>query len=527
MGLYRAITRGLQLASVLAVCSPISVFAQSEPGTSGEVETPEVETPEVGTPDVETPDVETPEVQTTEVETPEVETFAPEVPTLHLLSADEVANAPAPENSSGVRVEESTGLGTNLLWVPRVIFYVPNQLLRLTFVPLQGLSYVWGRYRLPERFHDVFFNASGTFGIVPVFFLDTGFGFSAGARLTHSNLFGKNESLTLRASYGGRFEQLYNLAIDSGQRFGQITFGLEAGIERGGREPFYGIGNADESPYDSTMAPIDASDRSLAVRSRFKQNLSYIKAWSSYPLASDVKLKLSSEVRVQRFRDENDRDDKNTFDIFDPNSLVSLQEGTQDLYTQMQLSFDNRENVDRYVDTIMGPGLYAAAWLGYAQGFDGDPSNHFRYAVDLQRVINLWRGDRLLVLRALVDGVTAKLDEIPFADLPEIGGARLLRGYAGDRFRDRLHTLGTVEYQFNLSDKGTAFLFVDSGRVWRKWSDLEFEGLRTGYGGGIIVQTGASFVARAQLATSTDGGFFFNLAFDPMYQPQVTREAQP
>ncbi|MBL4632844.1 MAG: hypothetical protein JKY56_03175 [Kofleriaceae bacterium] len=514
MNCYRAKSRGLLLTTLFVVSWSIPVFAQSVPSS-----------PDIGESDVASPDAGKSATDTQIVAGSSADS-SQSLPALELLSASDVAEAPAPEASSGIDIEERTGLGSKLLWVPRVVFYVPNQLLRLAFVPLQGMSYVWGRYRLPERFHDVFFNASGTFGIVPVAFVDTGFGLNAGVRLLHSDIFGEHESITLRASFGGRFDQFYSFAVDSGQRFGRISLGLRGGFERGSREPFYGIGNADEVKRESIIAPINASDRSTAVQTRFKQDLSYIKAWSSYRLTRAVKLKVSSELRVQRFREDDDDldDDDDTFDFFDPNSLVSLQDGTQGVYTQLQLSFDNRQNVDRYVDTVIGPGLYAAAWLGYAKGFDDDPSNHFRYAVDVQGVINLWRGDRLLVLRGLVDGVTAKLDEIPFTDLPELGGAKLLRGYAGDRFRDRLHTLASAEYQFNLTDKNTAFYFVDTGRVWRKWLDLELEGFRTGFGGGIIFQTGSSFVARVQLATSTDGGFFFNFALDPVYQPQRREE---
>jgi outer membrane protein assembly factor BamA len=439
-------------------------------------------------------------------------------------SSADVADAPYSDASSGVAIKEKTSIGRKLLWVPRVALYLPKQVVRLAFAPVRGASYLWGKYQVGEQFHDAFYNEADTFGVVPVVNVDSGFGINGGARIIASDLFGASEYITLRASFGGRYEQLYSASLASGNLFGRVSLGVEAGYEQGFREPFHGIGNGDLVDRDMVMSPINALSDDTAVKSRFKQDLTYVKVPLRAKITEDIKIKLSTELRYQEFRERQGDDD--TFNIYQRSSLISLEDGTSDVYTQLKLSYDNRQNTDRYVDTVIGPGLYAGAWLGYAKGFDDDPSNHLRYALDLQGVINLWRGDRLLILRGLVDGVTAKLNEIPFADLPELGGARLLRGYETDRFRDRAHTLASAEYQFNLTEKSTAFLFTDAGRVWRTLKDVELEGIRMGYGGGLILQSNTSFIARLQLASSIDGGLFFNFALDPVYEPQAAREAQ-
>ncbi|HEU5055340.1 MAG TPA: BamA/TamA family outer membrane protein, partial [Kofleriaceae bacterium] len=124
------------------------------------------------------------------------------------------------------------------------------------------------------------------------------------------------------------------------------------------------------------------------------------------------------------------------------------------------------------------------------------------------------------VLRALAEEVRGDLDEIPFVDLPRLGGPVLLRGYPRDRFRDRAMALASAEYLFDLGSMVAAYLFVDAGRVAPHLADLTAEDARVGYGGGLQIYTNASLLGRLNLASSIDGGLFVSFRFDPVYQPQ-------
>ena len=42
-------------------------------------------------------------------------------------------------------------------------------------------------------------------------------------RVVHRDLFGRDEHLRLRASYGGGFRQIYAAKLDTGTRFGNVT----------------------------------------------------------------------------------------------------------------------------------------------------------------------------------------------------------------------------------------------------------------------------------------------------------------
>jgi len=441
------------------------------------------------------------------------------------LDARAVADAPPPERSDGVASEDES-LARDLLWVPRLALYVPRRAIELVFEPLRAASFVWDRFRIPERFKEAFFNESGTFGIFPVAFVDTGFGLNAGLRLMHSDMFGAGESLLLRASFGGRYQQFYSASIDSGRRLGnRFKLKLRGGYEVGPQDAFYGIGNGDQVSRDQVTQRVDPLVDDTAISTQYRKDLAYAKLSLEAKLIRHTKATVSVEGRYQDFSRPADEADFNNYYLV--NRLAGIEQGTYDVYPQLRLTFDNRQTGHAYMSEAMSArGFYLNGWLGYAKGFRTDPSNHLRYAADLQWFIDVLRGDRVLILRLLLDGVTADLDKIPFVDLPDLGGPLLLRGYPIDRFRDRVATLGSVEYQYNLTFQTTAYVFIDTGRVWRSLEDFAFERFRMGFGGGIMAHSRTSFLARVQLASSIDGGLFVSFSLDPVYDTRTREEAK-
>ena len=113
--------------------------------------------------------------------------------------------------------------------------------------------------------------------------------------------------------------------------------------------------------------------------------------------------------------------------------------------------------------------------------------------------------------------MSGDLAEVPFNELPRLGGAQRLRGYPLDRFRDRIAVVGSAEYQWDLSRALSASLFADAGRVYRAASELSLDHLRVGYGVAIEAHSDERFVARLSLASSIDGGVFVDVSLDPVF----------
>ena len=154
-----------------------------------------------------------------------------------------------------------------------------------------------------------------------------------------------------------------------------------------------------------------------------------------------------------------------------------------------------------------------------------DVRDFYRYGVNIQQFIRVANGPRVLSARFHAEAVSVRADSIPFTEVPTIGGPIYLRGYPIERFRDRIAAVGTLEYQWDLSRQIYASLFVDCGRVYQSYSDLTFEGLRTGFGIALEGHTSGYSGVRISMASSTDGGLFFNLYFEPVFAvtPRVER----
>ncbi len=82
----------------------------------------------------------------------------------------------------------------------------------------------------------------------------------------------------------------------------------------------------------------------------------------------------------------------------------------------------------------------------------------------------------------------------------------------------------SVEYRFDAGDYLSGFVFSDVGRVFSQPQDISLSDLRIGLGGGIELHSKKSFLGRFTVATSTDGGLFFSLSFDPGYDVKVRVE---
>jgi hemolysin activation/secretion protein len=104
-----------------------------------------------------------------------------------------------------------------------------------------------------------------------------------------------------------------------------------------------------------------------------------------------------------------------------------------------------------------------------------------------------------------------------FDDTYAIGGVLGVRGVPAQRYSGKLKALANIEIRveivsFRALGKRMVFgvaPFFDAGRVWADFGyhpDLDGRGvgLKYGYGGGLRLQSGSSFVLRADVAGSPD-----------------------
>ncbi len=460
------------------------------------------------------------------------------VPEFDPTKPDTDGTAPAPDRASGVVVEAEAPFANSVRVAPRALLFVPRWMLWGFAQPIRGAAYAYERYSLQQRVKATLFNDDGTYGVYPVASYSTDFGFDLGARFVHHDLFGKRERIKLRANFGGRYQQGYGVELRSGERFGKrVSASVEALYEKRPDERFFGIGNATML----TEMPADLIDPSLAdtaISSRFRENWFRTIARIESRIAGPFTMRFSGALALREFDDFDsydpddpfDSDDQDEFELgieqrFDTSKLVGYERGVDNVYLEAELIYDTRRPSTKYAPRVLdSTGWYAAVHGGRAIGINGDPTAFYRYGGEVQRFFDLYEGNRILTLRALVDatsGGDGRMDPtISFIDLPRLGGTEFLRGYPEGRFRDKAVALGTAEYTWDLGNFLAAYTFVDVGRALPSLRAIGDEGASSwhlGFGGGVQIHTNASFLMRGQLAFSREGNAFVELVFSPAF----------
>jgi hypothetical protein len=433
-------------------------------------------------------------------------------------TAADVDGAPVPGQESG-RVDRRAGGDSPPRLIGRGILFLPKVAFQVVFAPIRGGIWANERYRIYDRAYELLFNDAGTMGVYPTARLDSSFGVTVGARFVHRDLLGAREHLSLAAGAGGRYRGFVSGSLRSGDRLGErLELELEAEYDRRPKEHFYGIGNRDEVEVDEGMpVPVllDALAGDTSVEARYRQRLARATAVVDVRLAGALHLLGSgalTDLEVAR------SDEGVPIDVlYRPDTLIGWG-GARHVYTELELRWDSRRRASPWeVVSLPATGWFAGVYGGPVIRIDDEGVDFWRYGADVQRFLRVGRGPRVISARAHVEAVTGSRDEVPFFDLPQLGGKTLLRGYEIEQFRDRIAVLGSLDYQWDLSQIFSARVFADVGRVYASADDLELADLRVGYGVGLDAHGRTSFWVRSSIASSIDGGIFVTVSFEPVF----------
>jgi outer membrane protein assembly factor BamA len=421
--------------------------------------------------------------------------------------------AVAPELVTGVEVPDDSAPDHT---VARAVLFPFRLLTEALLAPLRGGAYLLERYQLRDRLERLLFSDDGSLGVYPTAFVETHLGWNVGLHVVDSNLLGHGEHVALGVGFGGQYEQTYDAKLTTGSLLDRVTLGLRTTYQVYDRSDFFGIGNAHLSGVPT--GPIDALGNETAVATRFGQHVTHAEVYGSGQVIGPLSLGAALALTRRTFEDHADLQGTfaRTTDVYTPMSLVGFDSGANNAYGEISALVDTRDVASRYISRAApSTGWWATGFVGVTRGRDQDPSHYTRYGADIRRYIDLYHGDRVLVLRGYFEGVTAQLDQIPFTDLPRLGGNELLRGFEIDRFRDRVVAMASIEYDFPVHYCVNAYGFVDGGRVANDIGGLDPSELHYGWGAGLQVQSLNAFLLRAQIAHSTDGTFL-RLAVDPV-----------
>ncbi len=108
----------------------------------------------------------------------------------------------------------------------------------------------------------------------------------------------------------------------------------------------------------------------------------------------------------------------------------------------------------------------------------GSDYNYTKLSGDIRKYINIYGDYNVLALRVKTEGIAGGINDVPWWDLPYVGGRDSIRGYWEGRFRGKSIILTNAEYRFHLFDLSFTVLghglnytfdgnlFLDAGRAF-------------------------------------------------------------
>jgi hypothetical protein len=416
----------------------------------------------------------------------------PPTATVPAPAIDPLAGAPRPEAADGVIVPREKP--SRRRWL-RAALFVPRVVVAATLAPVRFVLWAEDTHRVRARTKKVFWNDKETVGLYPMAGWDGGKNARGGAVFVHEDVLGA--SVQARATVG----TVERVLVSGAARVehGRGALELSARHRDAEGEGYFGIGDGD------------------AEVSRYGVTETSARAGTRWRVAPGVTLGLGGSVRRLEFRDSNGvLDDPTIAELHDVATIPGFEDGVDAARGELSLHVDRRRPRHAYQSPAApSTGWAAQVFAGWQHGLD-DGARFGYGGADVARAFDLFGGDRVLTLRATVDGVVGAGAEVPFVDLPTLGGTTLLRGYSTGRFRDRWAATASAEYMYPVTEGVGAFVFTDAGRVAAAPEDLADEAPRVGFGFGVQAHSRKAMLARLWVASSIDGGVIASLRVEPV-----------
>jgi len=286
------------------------------------------------------------------------------------------------------------------------------------------------------------------------------------------------------AAWTLRGYQMYGLQVGRIREAGASIY-LDLNYRYFPQEDFFGLG-----PQSSV---IDRTDFTF-------EQASY-EGVVGYSLNSWLRLAGSAGVLQVNTGPGTDRRFPDTRELFDDRSAPGL--GAQPDFLRLTTAV-----IADYRDTPGNPhsgGSLAAAFSRY-EDWREDAYNFSRFELDARHYIPVGSSVRILALRFYTssdqpdDG-----SRVPFYFQQTLGGGDALRGFREYRFRGRNHLYMSGEYRWEPVRAVEFALFYDAGKVFSRFGDFDFRGLRKSVGAGVRFKTSENTVFRVDGARSDEG----------------------
>lgn len=504
----RHVASGLvALVLAVAVLRPTASRAQTPQAPASSASAPVIAAPPAAAPP--TASAFQPTVEPTPPAPPAVVEAAPLAPMPSIVPEVRIVR---PDQARGLETPPPTLPADIGLTAPRVLLFPLRLVVKAIAFPLrEGAIFVEKRALIP-RVDRLLYNDAHTAAVLPTFQFLSSQGPSVGVEAFHADLFGHAEKVEGSAQLGGLYSQAYELSFRADRTGGSRLYLDTVGrFEIRPRLLFQGIG---DEPRSTFPAGTLAGPRDVAVQTRYGENRLLVAQRAGYTIGEPGNLAKLGGAAIfnQRSFDDPTATSFNLFDgstntptrtVYDTRQIVGFEETVRTLELSATMLVDTRDK-----EGGTSRGTYFDAFGGGVLPLG--KYRYFHYGFDAATFFDLYRGNRVLVVRAAIDAVEGDTADIPFTDLPRLGGPNRLRGYRLDRFRDEKAAFATLEYRYPIHEIVSGALFVDSGHV-----DDDYRGLvdlrtwRVGGGAGLRVHSSGKDLFSLDVAYGDGVRLFF------------------
>ena len=177
---------------------------------------------------------------------------------------------------------------------------------------------------------------------------------------------------------------------------------------------------------------------------------------------------------------------------------------------QFSVIYDRRDSVN-----LTSKGIYAQVSGEFPLDFAFGHVDFARYTLDLRYFRPWLEGRSISSFRFMLESVTG--DEIPFFELPSVGGRNSLRAFGDDRFVDEVRLVINFEQRFDIYRRHVFGIdaefevapFVDLGVVGRDYSRLSTGNLKPVAGIGFRGMTRPDILGRIDIGIGEEGPQIF------------------
>lgn len=195
-------------------------------------------------------------------------------------------------------------------------------------------------------------------------------------------------------------------------------------------------------------------------------------------------------------------------EFLDPAANLIGTNGSKNLSLGAGLLIDTRHNVLNVRDGH----FTELAFLNSSKSLGSD--FNFTSVISDSRYYRTVRKNQVLAMQLLGQFTWG---DVPYNQLPQLGGPNLMRGYYQGRFRDNHYLATQIEYRFlplplGFSKRIGASLFASTGTVFSNSSNLQFSNFKGAAGGGLkfLLFPKKDIFVRVDYALTREGsGFYF------------------